>query len=198
MAIQTISRRRCVSARAALAFGLVIALGACVGSPGPVGNTAVPQPAKPVELTAYLGTWYEYGRYEAPFQKDCEGVTAKYSLRDTSGASKIRVINACYKGSLDGKFSEAKGRAKVVEGTGGAQLKVSFFGPFFGDYWVLDRGEPGADGQYPWSIVGEPSGRYLWMLTREAKPSPELAAKLEARVRELGYDWSLVRLTQQR
>ncbi len=172
-------------------------LAGCVGSPGPVGNASVPEPAKPVSLAAYLGKWYEYGRYEAPFQKGCEGVTAEYSLRDTSSDARIRVVNSCFKGSLDGKFEQSTGKAKVVEGGDGAKLKVSFFGPFYGDYWVLDRGEPDAEGNYPWSIVGEPSGRYLWMLTREAQPDPDLQAALEARVRELGYDWSLVRLTQQ-
>ncbi|TRD12791.1 lipocalin [Erythrobacter insulae] len=177
--------------------GWALNLGACVGSPGPVGNIAVPQPSRPVALPAYLGTWYEYGRYEAPFQTGCEGVTAEYSLRETSGNAKIRVVNSCYKNGLDGEFDQSTGKAKVVAGSQGAKLKVSFFGPFYGDYWVLDRGDPDASGQYPWSIVGEPSGRYLWMLTREARPSPELKARLEERVRELGYDWSLVRLTQQ-
>ncbi len=169
-------------------------LSACVGSPGPVGNASVPEPAKPVSLSEYLGKWYEYGRYEAPFQEGCEAVTAEYSLRDDK---KIKVVNSCRKGALDGEFDQSTGKAKVVEGSQGAKLKVSFFGPFYGDYWVLDRGEPGADGLYDWSIVGEPSGRYLWMLTREPQPDAELRALLEARVKELGYDWSLVRLTQQ-
>lgn len=172
----------------------LFALSACVGSPGPVGNAAVPEPAKPVVLQSYLGKWYEYGRYEAPFQKGCEGVTAEYSLRDDD---KIKVINSCYRGSLDGEFDQATGKAKLVEGSEGAKLKVSFFGPFYGDYWVLDRGEANPQGLYSWSIVGEPSGRYLWMLTREAQPDAELRARLEARVRELGYDWALVRLTKQ-
>ena len=169
-------------------------LSACVGSPGPVGNARVPEPAKPVSLSEYLGKWYEYGRYETPFQEGCEAVTAEYSLRDDK---KIRVVNSCRKGALDGEFDQSTGKAKVVEGSQGAKLKVSFFGPFYGDYWVLDRGEPGADGLYDWSIVGEPSGRDLWMLTREPQPDAELRALLEARVKELGYDWSLVRLTQQ-
>ena len=171
-----------------------IALVACVGRPGPVGNPAVPQPAKAVAIDAYLGKWYEYGRYEAPFQRDCEGVTADYSLRDDG---KIRVVNSCFKGSLDGEFEQSTGRAKIVEDSEGAKLKVSFFGPVFGDYWVLDRGPLDADGMYSWSIVGEPSGRYLWMLTREPQPSQEIRALLESRVKELGYDWSLVRLTKQ-
>lgn len=184
-----------LAAPALLAATLTLA--ACVGSPGPVGNANVPEPAKPVALSQYLGTWYEYGRYEAPFQEGCEGVTAEYSLRDTSGDAKIKVVNSCYKGSLEGEFDQSTGKAKVVEGSDGAKLKVSFFGPFYGDYWVLDRGEPGPDGLYDWSIVGEPSGRYLWMLTREPQPDAELRALLEARVKELGYDWELVRLTAQ-
>lgn len=182
-------------ARLALAcLPALLLASACVGSPGPVGNSAVPQPAQAVVLDAYLGTWFEYGRYEAPFQRGCEGVTAEYALRDDGD---IRVVNSCYQDGLDGEFDQATGRAKVVEGSEGAQLRVSFFGPFYGDYWVLDRGEPDDSGQYPWSIVGEPSGRYLWMLTREARPDAQLRSALEARVRELGYDWSLVRLTQQ-
>ncbi|MXO63762.1 lipocalin family protein [Qipengyuania oceanensis] len=176
------------------AIPLALSTAACVGTPGPVGNTAVPNPAKPVSTTAYLGKWYEYGRYEAPFQKGCEGVTAEYSMRDDGT---IKVVNSCYKGSLDGEFDQSTGKAKIVEDSAGAKLKVSFFGPFYGDYWVLDRGPEGADGLYDWSIVGEPSGRYLWMLTREAQPDAATRTLLEQRVKELGYDWSLVRLTQQ-
>jgi apolipoprotein D and lipocalin family protein len=153
-----------------------------------VGNNAVPQPAKSVELNRYLGRWYELARYEAPFQKGCEAVTADYSLRDDSS---ITVVNSCRKGGIDGKVEQATGKAKLVKNSNGAKLKVSFFGPFYGDYWVLDRAD-----DYSWSIVGEPSGRYLWILTRSAKPDPSVHALLEAQVKAMGYDWSLVRLTQ--
>lgn len=77
------ARNRCITHRfgtmnlrrlapLALIVPAALALAACVGKPGPVGNAAVPQPAKPVALDAYLGKWYEYGRYEAPFQKGCD------------------------------------------------------------------------------------------------------------------------------
>jgi apolipoprotein D and lipocalin family protein len=160
-----------------------LVLGAC--SAMPVGNRLVPQPAKAVDLKAYAGLWYEVARFENRFEKDCEGVTAKYGLKSDGG---ISVLNTCVK---KGKITDIKGRAKVVEGSQNAKLKVSFFGPFYGDYWILDRAN-----DYSWAIVGEPSGKYLWLLSREAKPTEATRDDLKARAKALGYDLALIRQTQ--
>lgn len=175
---------------AAGVLGVSLLLGACatIPRPGPVGNTAVPEPAKSVDVQKYMGRWYEQFRYEASFQKDMDAVSALYSLNDDGT---VKVVNSGKKGGLSGKDKEAIGKAKVVDTTTNAKLKVSFFGPFYGNYWVLDHGEG-----YEWSIVGEPSGRYLWVLTRDERPTPEALTMLENRVKQLGYDWSLVRKTQ--
>jgi apolipoprotein D and lipocalin family protein len=154
---------------------------------GPVGNRAVPQPARDVDLTRYAGLWYEFARYENRFERDCEGVTAAYRSLPTG---MIEVINSCRQGAIDGPLKTARGRAKVVPGSGNAKLKVSFFGPFFGNYWVLDHAD-----DYSWSIVGEPSGRYLWILTRQARLDAATRDLLQARVKALGYDPSLIRET---
>lgn len=176
---------------AAAAISIPVLLAACISIPraGPVGNTSVPQPAKSVDLQAYLGRWYEQFRYEAPFQKGMDAVTADYSR---NGDGSIRVVNRGRTGGVSGKEESSTGKAKVVDTTSNAKLKVSFFGPFYGNYWVLDHGD-----RYEWSIVGEPSGRYLWALTRERNPDPSLIAMLESRVGALGYDRSLIRRTQQ-
>ncbi len=173
----------------ALTLGAPLLLGGCaaLGPRHPVGNVAVPQPAKAVDLDRYLGRWYELARYEQGFQKDCDGVTADYARRSDG---KIGVLNACRK--PDGRTTQARGKAKVVDPSSGAKLKVSFFGPFYGDYWVLDRAD-----DYSWSIVGEPSGRYLWLLTREAVPGPATRDTLIARAKALGYDTSMLRVTKQ-
>jgi apolipoprotein D and lipocalin family protein len=168
----------------------ILALAGCsTFEAGPVGNRAVPEPAKAVEVDRYLGRWYELARYEAGFQKDCEGVTADYSL---TAPGQIKVINTCLQGSLQGKSKQANGKAKVVEGSQNAKLRVSFFGPFYGDYWVLDHAE-----DYSWSIVGEPSGRYLWLLHRQPNPGAATLIRMKARAAELGYDVGLLRVTQQ-
>ena len=156
---------------------------------GPVGNRDVPEPSKRVDLNRYLGRWYEQYRYEAPFQKGMEAVSADYALKDDGT---IRVDNQARRGSVDGPFAESVGKAKVVDSETNAKLKVSFFGPFWGDYWVLDHCD-----DYRWSIVGEPSGRFLWILTRDRNPAPAMLAMLEGKVKDMGYDWSLIRRTKQ-
>jgi len=153
----------------------------------PVGNVSVPEPAKPIDLKRYLGRWYEIARYEQRFERGCEGVTANYSLR---ADGKIDVLNRCRKST--GKIDEARGIAKVVDPISNAKLKVSFFGPFYGNYWVLDHAD-----DYSWSIVGEPSGRYLWILAREPNPGAEAAEQIIGRARDLGYDTRMLVNTKQ-
>ena len=174
----------------ALVLGAAVALSACATlQRGPVGNTAVPQPNKAVDLNRYAGLWYEIGRYENGFERDCEGVTARYTLRDDG---LVEILNTCRHDSVTGQIKNFSGKAKVVEGSENAKLKVSFFGPFYiGDYWVLDRAD-----DYSWSIVGEPSGRYLWLLTRTAQPSAGTRQTIMNRARDLGYDLTMIRETQ--
>lgn len=178
---------RPIAFTALVASGLLLGGCAAVFSRHAVGNAAVPQPAKAIELNRYLGRWYEIARYEQSFQKDCDAVTADYALREDG---KISVLNSCRK--PDGQLKQADGKAKVVDSATGAKLKVSFFGPFYGDYWVLDRAD-----DYSWSIVGEPSGRYLWILSRQANPGKARVDMLIARVKALGYDTSMLRITAQ-
>ena len=156
---------------------------------GPVGNTHVPEPTKAVDLNRYLGRWYEIARYEAGFQKGCEYVTADYSLRPDG---KIKVVNSCRRGNLDAPLDSAEGQAYVVGGSQNAKLRVTFFWPFYGNYWVLDHGT-----DYDWTIVGEPSGHYLWLMAREAQPSDEAIHHLKARAAQMGYDLRWLRMTKQ-
>jgi apolipoprotein D and lipocalin family protein len=167
-------------------LSLTVILAACAS--GPVGNPSPPQPAKSVELDRYLGKWYEVARYDMRFQKGCEGVTAEYSKRPDG---LIRVLNTCRDGAVDGPVRTAEGKAKIADTATNAKLKVSFFGPFFGDYWIMDRAD-----DYSWAIVGEGSGRYLWLLSRQPPTDAERSA-LTARAEALGYDVGMLRPTRQ-
>lgn len=111
-----------------------------------------------VELQRYLGTWYELASFPQSLQKGCTGTTATYSLKENG---ELKVLNRCRLNSLEGEEKVAEGRARVVDKETNAKLEVSFFGPFWGDYWVVQLGE-----QYEYAVVGHPGRDYLWILSR--------------------------------
>jgi apolipoprotein D and lipocalin family protein len=130
-----------------------------------------------VNLNRYLGTWYEIYRLPNRFESiDCVTVSAQYALRDDGHVS---VLNTCLK--KDGP-KVAKGIAKAVPGSNNSQLKVSFFRPFYGDYWVIDLAE-----DYSWVLVGEPAGKYFWILARQKQLDPKLEEALLQKAEKLGY-----------
>ena len=106
-----------------------------------------------VDLARYAGTWYEIASYPQRFQKGCTGTTATYTLRADGG---VEVLNRCARDSLNGRVTVARGRARVVDRSTNARLKVSFFWPFWGDYWIIDLGK-----DYEYAVVGPPSRTYL-------------------------------------
>ena len=131
-----------------------------------------------VDLSRYLGTWYEIASYAQGFQQGCTGTTATYKLRDDG---QIDVENRCRKGSLQGRDVLAKGRARVVPGST-AKLEVSFFWPFWGDYWIIDLG---AD--YEYAVVGNPGRDYLWILSRTPTIEDAVYQGILERLRANGY-----------
>jgi len=142
-----------------------------------------------VDLERYLGKWYEIASYPAWFQKGCTGSTAEYSqLPD----GKIQVINRCRKDNLDGPFKESKGKAEVADTATNAKLKVWFFWPFKGNYWIIDLSP-----DYQWAVVGEPSRKYLWILSRTPFIEEAVYRGILERLPQKGYDPAGLRRTAQ-
>jgi apolipoprotein D and lipocalin family protein len=141
-----------------------------------------------VDLVKYAGKWHEIARLPNWFQKKCAGeVTANYTLKPNG---KVEVINRCRQ--ADGTYTTAKGTAKVADKATNAKLKVTFFWPFYGDYWILDLGP-----NYEYVMVGEPKRKYLWLLSRTPVMDATLYEQLLAKARSLGYDTSpMIRTAQ--
>ncbi|TAN39936.1 MAG: hypothetical protein EPN25_09265 [Nitrospirae bacterium] len=136
-----------------------------------------------VDLNRYMGVWYEIARYPNSFQKGCAGSRATYALRDDG---KVSVLNECYAGSLGGKLRSAKGKAWVVDKEINAELKVSFFWPFAGDYWIIDLAD-----DYSYVVVGHPKRKYLWVLSRNKIMEDDTYAGILERLGEVHrYDTS--------
>ena len=142
-----------------------------------------------VDLERYAGKWYEIARLPQRFEKGCHCVTAEYKPQPDGG---IEVLNSCRQDSPTGKLKVAKGKAVVQQGTGNAQLRVQFFWPFRGDYWILDL-----DPDYRWAVVGSPDREYLWILSRSPELDPALLQKLVAEQKAKGFPVELFEYTNQ-
>ena len=130
-----------------------------------------------VDLQRYLGKWYEVAHLPFRFENDCTDITATYSL---SKDGKISLLNECLK---NGKLKQAKGKAKVVDKSTGAKLKVTFFWPFSADYWIIDLGK-----NYDYAVVGTPNRKYLWILNRTPQMDDALFAQLVESAKSKGFD----------
>ena len=135
---------------------------------------------KDFDIERYLGTWYEIARYDHKFERGLVGVTATYSFRDDG---KIKVLNSGFEESLNGKRSEAIGKAKIPNPDEPAKLKVSFFWFFYADYFVLELGE-----NYQWAAIGSSSDNYLWILSRTPQMEESLYYELLNNLNNRGYD----------
>jgi apolipoprotein D and lipocalin family protein len=142
-----------------------------------------------VDLDRYIGTWYEIATIPQRFQKDCVAVTATYTLRDDGT---ISVVNKCRKKTLDGKLKSVSGKAWIVDKKSNAKLKVRFFWPFKGDYWIIEL-----DSAYQFAVVGHPNRNYLWILSRLPQMDETLYQDLLQRIANKGYDISRIKRTLQ-
>ena len=133
-----------------------------------------------VDLNHYVGTWYDIASFPQRFQAGCTGSTATYTIRSDGD---IDVVNRCRKNSLEGEEKVATGRARVIDRTTNAKLKVSFFWPFWGDYWIIDLGP-----DYEYAVVGHPSRDYLWILSRTPTMEAAVYDGIVERLKAQGYE----------
>jgi apolipoprotein D and lipocalin family protein len=160
------------------------------------GCSSVPKNSSPelqtvpyVDVERYLDKWYEIARYPHSFEEGCFGSTAFY---EKVSENEIKVTNQCRQDGPDGKLDEAVGKAFIADRNTNAKLKVQFFWPFKGDYWIID-----IDENYQHAIVSEPDRQYLWILSRNSKMNPSKLETLKEKLVEKGFDLTYLIMTPQ-
>lgn len=137
-----------------------------------------------VDIKRYTGIWYEIASFPQSFQKGCTNTKATYTLQQDGT---VEVLNSCFR---NGKVDTARGKAWVVDATTNAKLKVSFFWPFRGDYWIIGLGD-----NYEYAVVAAPNRKYLWILSREQHMDGPVYEKITAGLKERGFDIGLLQRT---
>ena len=156
-----------------LVIATAMLLSSCAGTPEGL------EPVSGFELDRYLGTWYEVARLDHRFERGLSNVTATYSLRDDGG---VQVVNRGFDANA-GQWDEAVGKAYFVGAPDVGHLKVSFFGPFYGGYNVIELDKAG----YQYALIAGPDRSLLWIMSRTPRPSPEQLQMLVDKAAELGF-----------
>lgn len=162
-------------------FTIILAL-SCVG--GMTGCTSVPvsdaEPVSNFQVEQYLGTWYEIGRFDFRWEKNMKNVQAKYTLNEDGT---IKVTNSGYDYKAR-KYKESVGKAKFASSKKNvANLKVSFFGPFYSTYKVI-----ALDSDYRYALVAGENTRLLWILSRTPTIPDDIREKYIQTAQAAGYD----------
>jgi len=140
-----------------------------------------------VDLNKYAGKWYEIASFPQRFQKGCYCTTAEYTW---SKKGYVIVENRCNKDSVSGKLSSIKGKAFVEKNSGNAKLKVQFFWPFKGKYWIIDLAD-----DYSYAVVSHPNKNYLWILSRTPKMDETIYQQIISRLNDKGFDLTKLQQT---
>jgi apolipoprotein D and lipocalin family protein len=146
------------------------------------GCTGIPEGVTAIdgfEANRYLGKWYEIARLDHLFERGLNRITAEYRLRDDGG---IDVINRGYNAET-GEWEQAEGRAYFIATPDKGRLKVSFFGPFYGGYNIIELDKQ----NYAYALVAGPDRDYLWILSRTPALDRATLARLIDKARALGF-----------
>lgn len=148
-------------------------LAACTGVPDGVATVSG------FELDRYLGTWYEIARLDHRFERGLSNVTANYSMREDGG---VQVVNRGFN-EEEAEWQEAEGKAYFVGAEDKGRLKVSFFGPFYGGYNIIELDKD----DYQYSLVSGPDRGYLWILARSPEVEQSTIDRLVGAARDLNF-----------
>ncbi len=148
-----------------------------------------------LDINQYMGSWYEIAKLPNWFQRNCaQNTKATYKLINPA---EIQVLNQCQ--AANGEMIQALGMARPRANGLPAQLEVLFAPSWlgwlplvWGDYWVLDL-----DPQYQLAAVGDPSKKYLWILSRTPQISEASYKALTQRLLLMGFDVSRLEKTTQ-
>jgi len=167
----------------ALFFFILVTLTACTGIPEGI------KPVEQFEVSRYLGKWYEIARLDHRFERGLTAINAEYSLRTDGG---LKVLNSGYNIET-GNRDQAEGKAYFLGSPDVGSLKVSFFGPFYGGYHIIELDKQA----YQYAMITGPDLDYLWILARTPTLDQAILQRLIASAKSLGFAVDKLIFTEQ-
>ena len=170
---------------------LLLSLALCAAVLGGCASKTPPLEAldREIEVERFMGDWYvvAFIPIDLPFfsEADAHDAVERYEL-DEEG--RIDVTYTFRDGSFDAEPTVMTQRGRIHDEERGTEWRVQPFWPFWSAYLIA-----WLDEDYERAIVGVPSRKYVWVLSRSAPLEEAELAALTERVGELGYDPAEVR-----
>lgn len=143
-----------------------------------------------VELDWYMGDWYVFANIPYSLEKGKVGTLDRYAMRPDGRMDNIFRFR---KGSLDAPMEEWKGVAWVHDKKTNAEWRVQFIWPLRSPYLIIDL-----DKDYQWSVIGYPSRKLAWVLSRKTTLDEATYQGILTRMRAQGYDTTKLEKVPQR
>lgn len=137
-----------------------------------------------VEISRYMGVWYEIATTPSFQQASCYGTQAEYTFNAAQGW--VDVVNTCRIGDLSGTPQQIQGKAELVDTETQAKLVVTFFGQS-SPYWVVALDGSEGDEPYAWAAVSVPGSQVIWLLSRTKQMDADLRQSIEGHLAERGF-----------
>ncbi len=137
-----------------------------------------------VEISRYMGVWYEIATTPSFQQASCYGTQAEYTFNAAQGW--VDVVNTCRIGDLSGTPQQIQGKAELFDTETQAKLVVTFFGQS-SPYWVVALDGSEGDEPYQWAAVSVPGNQVIWLLSRTKEMDAEQRQMIEDHLAERGF-----------
>ena len=114
-----------------------------------------------VDLERFMGDWYVMAYRPLWVEKDAYNALEQYTYDREK--ERIAISYTFNKGSFDGKKKHYPQTGEVLNKETNAHWLVSPFWPLKFDYLVVALDEEA----YQWTVIGVPSGKYIWLMARD-------------------------------
>ena len=173
-----------VFACVAVAVGILFkTLEASTGPSPPSPLQTVPH----VDLTRYVGVWYEIAHLPNKFQEDCTDSIVRFVLRKNG---EIDVLNSC-RDKKEGKLHHADGRGWVIDTSSNARVKVSYLWPLRKEYVFIDQGN-----DYEYAVICTVDRKHLWIISRTPTIPDDVFEKIVQHIEIQGFRRESLILTE--
>jgi Bacterial lipocalin len=134
-----------------------------------------------------MGAWFVHGHTPILVDKQAHNAVEHYYLNEKQEVeTTYQFRDESFSGEL--KTYTPTGFPKDEEASSGARWQMQFLWPFKADYVIVHLSD-----DYAETIIGHPSRKYAWIMTRSPEIADEAYESLLQRLEKIGYDRSVVR-----